>query len=301
MVRVGYIGLGNIGAPMAARIISPGGFFLTVWNRTPEKMEPLVAAGAKRATSAAEVAAASDIVCLCLDSADAVEKVVFGAEGIVSGGKGRTRLVVDNSTLHPLHTREFAERLRCSAGMGWLDIPVSGGPVGATAGTLAAMAGGDAEELESVRPVIMSYANRLTHMGPIGSGQATKACNQIINFGTIAAIAEAYNVAGHFGLDPERLPEAIAGGFADSNMLREIARARAEGESKSVALLMQSLLDFYDGRINKALAGKLNILMKDVGVALDLARATGAAAPVLGLFDNFFRVLHHQKPETRRA
>jgi len=167
-------------------------------------------------------------VCLCLDSAYAVETVVFGLEGIVAGGKGRTRLVVDNSTLHPLRTRELAERLRSEAGIGWLDIPVSGGPVGAVAGTLAAMAGGDAEELEVVRPVVMSYANRLTHMGPIGSGQATKACNQIINFGTIAAIAEAFNVARHFGLDAEKLPEAIAGGFADSNMLardREGARS----------------------------------------------------------------------------
>jgi 3-hydroxyisobutyrate dehydrogenase-like beta-hydroxyacid dehydrogenase len=295
MVKVGYIGLGKIGAPMAERILSPGGFSLTVWNRTAEKMGPLVAAGAKPAATAAEVAAASDVVCLCLDSAYAVETVVFGPEGIVAGGKGRTRLVVDNSTLHPLRTRELAERLRSEAGIGWLDIPVSGGPVGAVAGTLAAMAGGDAEELEVVRPVVMSYANRLTHMGPIGSGQATKACNQIINFGTIAAIAEAYNVAGHFGLDAEKLPEAIAGGFADSNMLREIARARAAGENGNVALLMQSLLEVYEGRVNKALAGKLNILMKDIGIALDLSRSTGAATPVLGLLDNFFRILHHQK------
>jgi 3-hydroxyisobutyrate dehydrogenase-like beta-hydroxyacid dehydrogenase len=295
MVKVGYIGLGKIGAPMAERILSPGGFSLTVWNRTAEKMGPLVAAGAKPAATAAEVAAASDVVCLCLDSAYAVETVVFGLEGIVAGGKGRTRLVVDNSTLHPLRTRELAERLRSEAGIGWLDIPVSGGPVGAVAGTLAAMAGGDAEELEVVRPVVMSYANRLTHMGPIGSGQATKACNQIINFGTIAAIAEAFNVARHFGLDAEKLPEAIAGGFADSNMLREIARARAAGENGNVALLMQSLLEVYEGRVNKALAGKLNILMKDIGIALDLSRATGAATPVLGLLDNFFRILHHQK------
>ena len=295
MVKVGYIGLGKIGAPMAERILSPGGFSLTVWNRTAEKMGPLVAAGAKPAAIAAEVAAASDVVCLCLDSAYAVETVVFGPEGIVAGGKGRTRLVVDNSTLHPLRTRELAERLRSEAGIGWLDIPVSGGPVGAVAGTLAAMAGGDAEELEVVRPVVMSYANRLTHMGPIGSGQATKACNQIINFGTIAAIAEAFNVAGHFGLDADKLPEAIAGGFADSNMLREIARARAAGENGNVALLMQSLLEVYEGRVNKALAGKLNILMKDIGIALDLSRATGAATPVLALLDNFFRILHHQK------
>jgi 3-hydroxyisobutyrate dehydrogenase-like beta-hydroxyacid dehydrogenase len=295
MVSVGYIGLGKIGAPMAARILSPGGFPLTVWNRTSEKMTPLVAAGATAAASAAEVAKQSDIVFLCLDSADAVEHVVFGPDGVASGGKGRTRLVVDNSTLHPLRTRELAKRLHSEAGIGWLDIPVSGGPGGATAGTLAAMAGGDAAELDIVRPVVMSYANRLTHMGPIGSGQATKACNQIINFGTVAAIAEAYNVAAHFGLDADKLPEAIAGGFADSNMLREIARARAAGENGSVALLMQSLLEIYEGRINPALAGKLNVLMKDVGIALDLARTTGAAVPVLSLLDNLFRILHHQK------
>ena len=292
---VGYIGLGNIGAPMAARILSPGGFALTVWNRTAAKMAPLAAAGATAAVSAADTAAKSDIVFLCLDSADAVEAVVFGPDGVAAGGKGRTKLLVDNSTLHPQRTRELATRLRSSTGIGWLDIPVSGGPGGAAAGTLAAMAGGDAAELEVVRPVVMSYASRLTHMGPIGSGQATKACNQIINFGTIAAIAEAYNVGAHFGLDVEKLPEAVSGGFADSNMLREIGRARAAGESQNVTLLMQSLLGIYEGRIEPALAGKLGILMKDLGIALDLGRTTGAALPVLSQFDNFFRILHHQK------
>lgn len=293
-VSVGYIGLGEIGAPMARRILSPGGFALSIWNRTAAKMAPLVEAGATPTVSAAEVAAQSDVVCLCLDSPAAVEQVVFGPDGVAAGGSGRTKILIDNSTLHPQVTRDCAARLRATAGIGWLDIPVSGGPGGAAAGTLAAMAGGDAADVEAVRPIVMSYANRLTHMGPTGSGQATKACNQVINFGTIAAIAEAYGLGARFGLDFEKLPEAIAGGYADSNMLREIARARAAGRNSGVADIMQALMDLYAGRIDSARAQTFGLLMKDLGIALDLARTTGAPTPVLALFDNFMRAIHHQ-------
>ncbi len=289
---VGFIGLGNIGLPIAARIRA-GGFDLVVWNRTPDKMRPLLAAGATPASSAADLTRRVDIVCTCVSNTEAVEAVVFGADGIAAGA-GRARLLLDNSTIHPLRTRVMAERLQEATGIGWLDVPVSGGPVGAEAGTLAAMAGGDAAELDIARPVIMTYANRVTHMGPVGSGQATKACNQVINFATIAAIAEAFNLGTHFGLQVERLPEALGGGFADSNMLREYARATANGENGGITLLINALIALYQGAVDPALKGRLSTLLKDIGIALDLGRASGGTMPLTGVVDSFYRILHHQ-------
>lgn len=291
---VGFIGLGDIGAPIAERIVS-GGFDLVVWNRTASKMPPLLAAGAAPAHSPADLARRCDIVCLCVDSAKAVEAIAFGAEGI-SAGAGRARLLIDNSTTHPQRTREMAQRLRETASIGWLDVPVSGGPVGARAGTLAAMAGGDAADLDFARSVIMTYANRVTLMGPVGCGQATKACNQVINFGTIAAIAEALSLGTHFGLEVERLPEALSGGFADSNMLREYARGSAHKDSKGITRLVQGLHLLYGGSIDQAMGGKLDLLLKDIGIALDIGRASGSAMPLTGLLDALFRVIHNHRP-----
>jgi len=167
-VSVGFIGLGDIGEPIAGRILAAG-FRLSIWNRTPRKMQSLLDRGAIAAETPADLARRCDIVCTCVTDAGALEAVVFGPNGI-SSAERRAGLLLDNSTVHPLFTREVAKRLRDETGMSWLDVPVSGGSVGARAGTLAAMVGGEAQELERARPVIMSYANRLTHMGPVGSG-----------------------------------------------------------------------------------------------------------------------------------
>lgn len=290
---IGFIGLGDIGAPMAERIAAAG-FPLVVWNRTASKMAPLVAAGAHAASTPAELADQTDLVLTCLDGPAAMEKVLFGPEGL-AGVPRRATLLVDCGTSSPTFATALAERLDDCIGMAMIDVPVSGGAIGAAAGTLAAMAGGRVENLERARPVIASFASQITHMGPVGSGQATKACNQIINFGTIAAVAEAINLGHRHGIDIARLPQAIANGFADSNILREHDRSVRAGDSSPVRILVEALLDQYAGTPRRELAGQLQILLKDMQIALDMGREVGAPLPLLCHFDGIFRALHHMK------
>jgi 3-hydroxyisobutyrate dehydrogenase len=265
--RLGFIGLGRIGLPMAQRLLAAG-HPLTVFNRTAEKAAPLVEAGASRADDIAALVRAADVVFLCLSDTAAVEEVAFGPGGIAGVAKPG-QLVVDLSTIHPLRTRELAARLREETGAGWVDAPVSGGPAGARAGTLAVMAGGTAEDVERVRPLLMAFAGRVTHMGPAGSGMAMKACNQMLSFGSGAVIAETLNLAARFGIDPALVPEAVAGGFADSNVLRHYAPQMIEGRY----------------------AGSGRTGMKDLDIALDLARLTGSAVPMTSLVASMFRLV----------
>src|SRR5258708_5709433 len=291
---VGFIGLGNIGEPIARRMLAAG-WELSIWNRTPGKMQSLLDHGAIAAGSPADVARRCDIVCTCVTDASALEAVVFGPKGIASA-KGRASLLLDNSTIHPPTTREMAKRLWDEAGMSWLEVPVSGGWVGARAVTLAAMAGGEAGALDCARLIIMSYAIRLTHMGPVGSGQATKACNQLINFVGVAAVAEAIHLGTGFGIDIEKLPEALSGGFADNPILREYARGKAAGETRGITFLVQALLAFYEGHPDPAWRGRFRaILLKDMGIVLDIGRATGHATPVFGMVETFYRVMDGPK------
>jgi 3-hydroxyisobutyrate dehydrogenase len=293
-MRVGYIGLGDIGASMAERILH-GEHELTVWNRTQAKMTPLVAAGAIGATSPSDLAQRSDIVCVCVDSAAAVERLLFESDG-VAHAKAKPRLVVDHSTIHPDTAINFATRLR-ETGIAMIDAPVSGGAIGARDGVLAVMVGGDAADVMAARPVISCYARKITHMGPTGSGQATKACNQIINFGTLASIAEALALGAAFGLDIQRLPEALAGGFADSNMLREYARGAAGGDRPYMTNMINWLVSLFRGQLEPAAAGRMAMALKDLGIVSELARARGTSAVVTGLVENLFRTLHSQNVE----
>lgn len=247
MPTVGYIGLGEMGAPIAERIVR-GGFRTMVWNRSLGRIAALVEAGAIAGASPADLARHCDVLFFCVANAEAIEEILFGADGVVAAGASRAALIVDNSTVHPERTRDIAARLKAAVDIAWLDVPVSGGPVGARVGTLAAMAGGAAADLERVRSIIATFASRVTHMGGVGAGQAAKICNQVINFGTIAAIAEALSLGRRCGIEARRLPEALAGGFADSNMLREYDRAMAAGESGNVTLLINGLIDFLEGR-----------------------------------------------------
>jgi 3-hydroxyisobutyrate dehydrogenase-like beta-hydroxyacid dehydrogenase len=247
------LALGNIGRTMAERILEAG-LRLLVWNRTPGKMQALLDAGAAAAETPADLARRSDIVCICV-------------------------------------TDDMAGRLLAASGLRWLDVPVSGGPVGARAGTLAAMVGGDAVDLEFARPVISSYARQVTHMGPVGAGQATKACNQLINFVGMAAVAEALNLAAGFGIDVDRLPQALAGGFADTPILREFARGKVAGETGGIAFLIEALRAFHEGRLDPAWRGSLHILLKDMAIVHDLGRATGRVTPVFDLVESFYRII----------
>ncbi|MEO8296931.1 MAG: NAD(P)-dependent oxidoreductase [Burkholderiales bacterium] len=271
--RIGFIGLGDIGAPMAMRVVDAG-WPLTVFNRSPAKAQPFADRGVAVAASPQALAQASDVVLLCVTDADAVEAMVFGANGLAAGWAGRSGLApvaVDLSTIHPRSEQAFAKRLAAACGGRWVDAPVSGGAIGARAGTLAAMVGGDAADVERVRPVLLSFAGRLTHMGGIGCGQATKLCNQMINCGTVAIVSEAMDLAARFGMDPAKLPEALAGGFADSSILRNYGPKLASG----------------------AYAGQGNTLttLKDAELVLDLGRSTGAPMPLFGLIGAMLRGL----------
>lgn len=265
--RIGFIGLGDIGAPMALRILDAG-HPLRVFNRTAARAAPFVERGVAVEPTPAALARSCDLIFLCVTHAAAVEEVVFGPSGLASAGRP-DHLVVDLSTIEPTASRALAARWEAGCGAGWIDAPVSGGPAGARAGTLAVMAGGDAARIDRARPVLMSFAGRVTRMGPLGCGVATKACNQMLNFGTAAVIAETLNFAARFGIDPTLLPEAVAGGFADSQVLRHFGKDMANGTYRGDSVMA----------------------MKDIEIVLELGRATGSAMPITGLVASMYRLL----------
>lgn len=264
--RIGFVGLGDIGAPMAMRILDAG-HPLTVYNRTREKTQPFADKGAKVAGSLSDLAAECDVILFCVSHGEAVEQVVFGSGGLAESGRAGL-VLVDLSTIHPVHTQQMAARLAAERGMAWVDAPVSGGPAGARLGTLAVMVGGEAADVERVRPVLGAFGGRITHMGPVGCGMATKACNQMLNYGTGAVVAETLNFAARFGIDPALIPEAVAGGFADSNVLRNYGQQMVAGTYKGSTLTA----------------------MKDIDIIMDLGRLTGSAMPVTSLVASFFRM-----------
>jgi len=267
--RLGYLGLGMMGFPMARRLIEAG-HDVTVWNRSAGKATALVEAGAKLAAHPQEVATAAGIVFMCLTDADAVERVVFGSAGLATA-PGHEKLVVDFSSIHPDAARSIAARLREANGMGWIDAPVSGGTMGAEQGTLAVMAGGDAAEIERVRPYVLAMARRLTHMGPTGAGQMTKLCNQVIVGCAMAVLAEATRLAVNAGIDAERLPEALAGGFADSIPLQLFVPRMAQG-------------------IHSPPLGHIATMLKDLDTVIDVARDTSSPVPMSALAAQLFRL-----------
>ena len=189
MENLGYLGLGMMGFPMTRRLINAG-YHVMIWNRSAGKAAALVDAGAQLAARPSDVAEAADIIFICVTDAAAVEEIVFGADGLTTVA-GRGKLVVDFSSIHPDAARAIATRLKQANGMGWIDAPVSGGSKGAEEGTLAVMAGGDAADIERVRPYVLAMARRLTHMGPVGAGQTTKLCNQVIVGCAMTVLAEA--------------------------------------------------------------------------------------------------------------
>lgn len=210
---LGYIGIGLMGKPMVLRLLAAG-HQVTVWNRSREKLAPVLEKGAKAAASPAEVARAADIVMMCVTDQKAAEEILFSSQGIFQSGK-QDLLIVDFSSIAPASAREFAIRLK-TKGIGMIDAPVSGGVPGAEKGTLAIMAGGRAEDIERARPFVMLLAQRFTRMGESGAGQVTKLCNQIIVGSLFPVIAEAIRLAEAAGVDAKSLPEALKGGFADS-------------------------------------------------------------------------------------
>lgn len=259
-----------MGAPMIRHLLAAG-HRVGVWNRTRAKSEALAADGARVVDTPRALAEQVETVLMCVLDARAVGDVVFGPDGLLSGDAAarRVRRIVDHSSIPPGVTRDYAKRA-ADLGVGWVDAPVSGGVPGAQAGTLAVMAGGRAEDLDAVRPLIDAYAARITHMGDAGAGQTAKLCNQAIVTATVTAIAEAVGLAQASGIDAARLAQALAGGWADSVLLQTfVPRMTSGGHSR---------------------IGALGTFQKDVDTIADAARDTGAVMPVSATVQQVLRL-----------
>jgi len=229
--RVGWIGLGAMGLPMAARI-AQAGYQVTGWDLDPERIRLAGAHGLATisiATAAdpADVARRSDIIGLCLPHGDAVTSAIFGDDGCVHGGMSG-KLVIDTTTVDPVQTQALATRL-AEMGGAWIDAPVSGGVRSAEDGTLAAFLGGADADVARALPIVAAFAERPIHLGASGTGQWVKLLNQAIVCGTIALWAEALELAHAAELDPHMVVEALAGGGADSRVRAAFGPALAAG------------------------------------------------------------------------
>ncbi len=256
-MKLGFIGLGAMGRPMALHLIEAG-HELSVYARRAEAAQPLVEAGARRLATPAEVAANSEVVFTMVTTGADVEQVALGEGGILHGAKPGT-VLVDMGTIPPGTARRIAAKL-AERGIEAIDAPVSGGEVGAQNATLAIMAGGKAEVLERVRPLLEKLGKTIVHVGPSGAGQVAKACNQMIMVSCIEAVAEALLLAQRSGADAEKVRLALSGGSAGSRVL-EVFGARMTAR------------DFRAGV-------EARLHHKDFGILLDEAVTLGAPLPV---------------------
>ena len=215
---LGYVGVGLMGGPMSERLVKLG-WQVSAYDIAAPRMAAAKAAGARAANSAADVARDTDVVLLNLPTNDAVIDAVFGANG-VARAVGAKHLVVDFSTIPVDECRRHAARLREATGCRWVDAPVSGGPPASGSGTLTVMAGGEAPDLERLAPLLKDISARCTHMGPVGAGLAAKMINQLIVGVGHAMIAESVALCGKAGIDAARIPDCLAGGYADSNVMK---------------------------------------------------------------------------------
>jgi 3-hydroxyisobutyrate dehydrogenase-like beta-hydroxyacid dehydrogenase len=262
-MKIAFLGIGLMGLPMARRLCEAG-FETHVWNRTVSKAQPLAAHGARVHADAAQAVAGAHIVISMLEHGQITELVLFGqgvAQAMSSGA-----LLIDMSSSKPREARDHAARLS-ALGLHHLDCPVSGGTVGAEAGTLVMMAGGLAADYERAQPVLKVFG-RATHVGPHGAGQLTKLANQMIVGGTIGVVAEALLLASRGGADMAKVREAIMGGFADSRILE------LHGERMA--------------RRDFAPRGRLAVQLKDMRNAVDCAQETGMDAPIVSFFEQLY-------------
>jgi 3-hydroxyisobutyrate dehydrogenase len=239
---LGFIGLGLMGTAMSLRLLEKG-WAVNVWNLEPERIGPVADAGAVQKTSPADVTRDSDIVLMCVLHTEAVEQCVFGPDGIAAMASA-SKILIDHSTIDPVRSRQFAERLDAETGMTWIDAPVSGGPGAARQGTLTVMAGGNAERISAVEAVMADLAANFTHVGASGAGQAAKVINQAI-VGTIYVLmAEAVMLAEAAGIDAAKLPRCLAGGHADGTLLQQLyPRMQARSFDPPLAYARQLLKD----------------------------------------------------------
>ena len=268
MKRIGCIGLGIMGGAMARNLLRSG-FEVAVWNRTRSRAEGLLAEGATWAGSAGKLAAQVEVVCVNVTDTSDVESVLFGERGVVEGlGSGGAEVVIDHSTISPAATREFAQRLK-TAGADLLDAPVSGGDVGARAGTLSVMVGGDQAVFERCRSILEAVGRTITFCGPTGSGQVTKACNQVLCAVNLVGVCEAMALARREGLDLERMLAVTTAGAAGSWSLANLGPQIARG-------------DLSPGFM-------IDLINKDLGIVADEAHALELSLPGTALGSELLR------------
>lgn len=257
--KLGFIGLGRMGKPMAENLLKAG-YQVTVYNRSQGAVDELVAKGAQRAASPAEVGRAAGIVILCLPKPNDVEQIVTGPNGVLEGlHKGD--VIVDCSTIDPLTSRKMAE-VSTKKDVTFLDAPISGGPPGAQAGTLTIMVGGDQDTFERIKPILEAMGKNIFYTGPSGNGSVTKMINQLLVGTTTAALAEAFVLGTKAGMNPQLLYDVLSTGFADSRMLR------------------RHVPDFYLKR-NWEPGFSIDMLLKDMTLAAGLGDQNNVSTPVL--------------------
>ena len=250
---------------MAGRLVSAG-YHLRVFDIVPDTMQPLVALGAAAARSPREAADGAEAVFFCVSDGEAVENAAFGPNGAAAGASGGT-LLIDHSTTHPELTRVLSRRAE-EQGLCWVDAPVSGGIAAAGSGTLASWLGGRREDADRARAFMAAYAGRINYMGPSGSGQTAKSCNQVIVANTIAVWAEMLAYAVSNGLDPLTLIDTLEGSGADSGVRRTFAKAMAGGSFPDLSA---------------------RNMVKDLSIICDMATKSGATMPMSSLALERFR------------
>jgi 3-hydroxyisobutyrate dehydrogenase len=238
---IGYVGIGLMGLPMTTRLVASG-FTVRGHDIVDDRRKLAAAAGVDVQATAADAARGATLVLLNLPTTAAVADAVFGDHGVVHG-IDRAALVVDFSTIPVDDGRAYAARLEAQTGCRWIDAPVSGGPPAAGQGTLTVMAGGDPADIARIAPLAGTIARRFTHMGPVGSGLAAKMLNQLIVGCMHAVLAEAVVMAQSAGIDAARLPECLAGGHADSNLLQALYPRMVERQFAPLGYARQLLKD----------------------------------------------------------
>ena len=266
--RIGFIGLGVMGKPMARNLLDAG-YELVVLERHADALAEAAGKGAETAATPRDVAARSDVIITMLPNSPIVAEVVAGPDGVLEGVRPGS-LVIDMSTIDPGVSVELAERAR-ERGVGMLDAPVSGGDVGAQQGTLSIMVGGDATDLERARPIFDVLGKTVVHVGAHGAGQVVKACNQIVVGITYAAVSEALVLGSKAGVDPALILDVLSGGLA-ANRIMEVRRRNFLEH------------DFTPGF-------KIDLHHKDLTIALDAGGAHGVALPLTAALQQMFRIL----------
>jgi 3-hydroxyisobutyrate dehydrogenase len=258
--KVAFLGLGTMGSAMTANI-ARAGYPVTAWNRTPGRAPELADLGVVVAPSPAAAVADTPFVVICVSDTKDVESVLFGTDGVAEAARADT-LIIDCSTIAPSGSWDFAARLR-ERGLRLVDAPVSGGSEGARNATLTIFVGGDERDVENARPILNALGRTITHVGPIGAGQAVKAVNQVILAGTYLGVAEGIVLAIKAGLDVEQVVAALGGGAAQSWVLANRSGRMIDNDYP--------------------LGFKVSLHRKDLGIALDLASQLGAVLPVSAL------------------